>query len=189
MWQQGRDEHTSFWDLSADGAIVSIILGNIVGNVGFEIVTAAIMKHSIFGWVTPCILVVHRRFKGTYYLHLQVRSVSWPSHSKKQAASRTVSCRSQWRRGLSNTGNMGSNPTQGMDVCLRLFCVCIVLCVGSGFATGSSPVQGVLPTILDQETEAKRSVSRMPCASSGSNRNKNKETEEVVSWLITYYVN
>jgi hypothetical protein len=23
---------------------------------------------------------------------------------------------------------VGSNPTRGMDVCLRLFCVCIVLC-------------------------------------------------------------
>jgi hypothetical protein len=32
----------------------------------------------------------------------------------------------------SNTGVVGSNPTRGMDVCLRLFCVCVVLCVGSG---------------------------------------------------------
>jgi hypothetical protein len=46
----------------------------------------------------------------------------------------------------SNTGDVGSNPTQGMDVCVRLFCVCAVLCVGSGFATGLSPLQGVLPT-------------------------------------------
>jgi hypothetical protein len=29
---------------------------------------------------------------------------------------------------------------------VRLFCVCVVLCVGSGLATGSSPVQGVLPS-------------------------------------------
>jgi hypothetical protein len=28
----------------------------------------------------------------------------------------------------SNTGIVGSNPTQGMDVCLRLICVCVVLC-------------------------------------------------------------
>jgi hypothetical protein len=34
-----------------------------------------------------------------------------------------------------------------MDVCVRLFCACVVLCVGSGFATGWSPVQGVLPTL------------------------------------------
>jgi hypothetical protein len=47
----------------------------------------------------------------------------------------------------SNTGNMGSNPTPGMDVCVRLFCVCVVLCVGSGLATGWSPVQGVPPTV------------------------------------------
>jgi hypothetical protein len=28
----------------------------------------------------------------------------------------------------SNTGTVGSNPTQGMDVSLRLFCVYVVLC-------------------------------------------------------------
>jgi hypothetical protein len=32
----------------------------------------------------------------------------------------------------SNSGILGSNPTQGMDVCVRLFGVC----VGSGLATG-----------------------------------------------------
>jgi hypothetical protein len=36
----------------------------------------------------------------------------------------------------SNTGIVSLNPTRGMDVCVRLFYVCIVLCVGSGFATG-----------------------------------------------------
>jgi hypothetical protein len=36
----------------------------------------------------------------------------------------------------SNTGIVDSNPTQGMDVCLRLFCVCVVVCVGSGLASG-----------------------------------------------------
>jgi hypothetical protein len=45
----------------------------------------------------------------------------------------------------SNTGTMGSNPTQGM----RLFCVYVILCIGSGLATGWSPVQGVLSTVLD----------------------------------------
>jgi hypothetical protein len=47
----------------------------------------------------------------------------------------------------SNAAIVGSNPTQGIDVCVRLFCVCFVLCVGSGLATGWSPVQGVLPTV------------------------------------------
>jgi hypothetical protein len=36
----------------------------------------------------------------------------------------------------SNAMIVGSNFTQGMDVCVRLFCVCVILCVGSGLATG-----------------------------------------------------
>jgi hypothetical protein len=44
----------------------------------------------------------------------------------------------------SNTGIVGSYPTQGMDVRLWLFFICIV-CVGSDLAMGWSPVQGVLP--------------------------------------------
>jgi hypothetical protein len=46
-----------------------------------------------------------------------------------------------------NTGILVSNPTQSMDVCVRLFCVCVVMCVGSGLVTGWSPVQGVLPNV------------------------------------------
>jgi hypothetical protein len=34
-----------------------------------------------------------------------------------------------------------------MDVCLPLFSVCVVPCVGSDLATGLSPVQEVLPTL------------------------------------------
>jgi hypothetical protein len=53
-------------------------------------------------------------------------------------------CRSLWPRGLrhetvfsrSNARIVGSNTTPGMDDCVRLFCVCVVLCVGSGLATG-----------------------------------------------------
>jgi hypothetical protein len=36
----------------------------------------------------------------------------------------------------SNAAIVGSSPTQGMVVCVRSFCVCVVLCVGSGLATG-----------------------------------------------------
>jgi hypothetical protein len=43
----------------------------------------------------------------------------------------------------SNTGIVTSNPTRGMDVCVRLFCACVVLCVGSSLAMD----QGVLPTV------------------------------------------
>jgi hypothetical protein len=43
---------------------------------------------------------------------------------------------------------MGSNPTQGMDVWrVCVYSVCVVLCVGSGLATGSSLVQGALPSV------------------------------------------
>jgi hypothetical protein len=36
---------------------------------------------------------------------------------------------------------VGSNPCWGIAVSVRLFCVCAVLCAGSGLATGWSPVQ------------------------------------------------
>jgi hypothetical protein len=35
-----------------------------------------------------------------------------------------------------NAGIVGSNPSQGMDVCVRLLSVYIVLFAGSGLATG-----------------------------------------------------
>jgi hypothetical protein len=47
----------------------------------------------------------------------------------------------------SNTGIVGSNPTSGTDVWVRLFCVRAVLCGGSGLATSWSPNQGVLSTL------------------------------------------
>jgi hypothetical protein len=47
----------------------------------------------------------------------------------------------------SNTGILVSNSTRGMDIFLRFFCVCVVLCVASGLATSWSPVKGVLSTV------------------------------------------
>jgi hypothetical protein len=35
-----------------------------------------------------------------------------------------------------------------MDVCVRLFCVCVVLCVGSCTATSWTPAQGALSIYL-----------------------------------------
>jgi hypothetical protein len=58
-----------------------------------------------------------------------------------------VAVRSKARFARSNTGIVGSNPNRGMDVCVRLFYVCVVLYVGSVLATGLSPVQGVLSTV------------------------------------------
>jgi hypothetical protein len=39
----------------------------------------------------------------------------------------------------SNTGVVGSNPIQGIDIYVRLFCVCVVLCVGSGLGDSLIP--------------------------------------------------
>jgi hypothetical protein len=57
------------------------------------------------------------------------------------------------------TGILNSNPTQCRDVCVRLFCVCDVLCAGSGLAMGCSPFYGALPT-RNQETEKAVSVQQ-----------------------------
>jgi hypothetical protein len=53
----------------------------------------------------------------------------------------------------SNTGIVGSNHTQGMDVCMRLFCVSFVLCRQRP-CDGLIPVQGVL--VLKNWSETKR---------------------------------
>jgi hypothetical protein len=55
----------------------------------------------------------------------------WNSNRNKGPI--TVAVRSEARP---NVGIVGSNPTQGMDACVRLFCVCVVLCLGSGRAAG-----------------------------------------------------
>jgi hypothetical protein len=63
------------------------------------------------------------------------------------------SCRSQWPRGQTHEP---SSPAQTLGlwvrvqldawICVRLFCVCVVLCVGMGLSTGWSQVEGILPT-------------------------------------------
>jgi hypothetical protein len=47
-----------------------------------------------------------------------------------------------------------------MDAYVRLFCVCIVLCVGSGLATGCSPVRGLLLTVYKIKKVRKRRRSK-----------------------------
>jgi hypothetical protein len=78
-------------------------------------------------------------------------------------------CRSQWPRGLMQElpslartlESWDRIPLKVMDVCVRLFCVCVVLCVGSGPATGISPVQGVLPTVYRIKKLQKKTAE--PC--------------------------
>jgi hypothetical protein len=86
----------------------------------------------------------------------------------------------------SNGGIVGSNPTQGMDVCVRLFCVYVVLCVGSGLSTGWSPVQGVLQTVLRlsnwSETKRFTDVLRFEVWATGK---KEREREGSIFWYVT----
>jgi hypothetical protein len=73
---------------------------------------------------------------GNIYWHILKRPITVAAESKAWTV-----------LAISNTGIVGSNPTRGMDVCVRLFCVYVVLCVGSSLERGSSLVQGVLPSV------------------------------------------
>jgi hypothetical protein len=53
-------------------------------------------------------------------------------------------------------------------VYLYVYSVFMLACVGRGLAMSWSLVQGVLPTVLDKETEVKREVSWMPHVSVGA---------------------
>jgi hypothetical protein len=81
--------------------------------------------------------------------------------------------RSQWPRGLrhkpsSPARTLGSwvrIPLGAWMFDVRLFCVCVVLCVGSGLETGWSPAQWVLPTVytikkLKKSPRSTRAVDR-----------------------------
>jgi hypothetical protein len=65
-----------------------------------------------------------------------------------------------------DTGIVGSNHTRGMDVYMYVYVysMFVLSCVDRGLAMSWSLIQGVLPTVLDKETEVKREVSWMPHA-------------------------
>jgi hypothetical protein len=75
---------------------------------------------------------------------------------------------SQWLRGLrhevfarSNSAVMDSNPSEGMDICGRVYPVYVVLYIGSALATGLSLGQGALPSVQNNyETEEKVRVQQ-----------------------------
>jgi ABC-type Fe3+-siderophore transport system permease subunit len=69
-------------------------------------------------------------------------------------------CRSQWPRGLMNCLLSLERRDRGFEshsrhgcLCVRLFCICVVLCVGSGLAMCWSLVQGVLRTVSSAKVE------------------------------------
>jgi hypothetical protein len=67
------------------------------------------------------------------------RVLRWPITVAARSKAWTVFARS-------NTGIVGSNPTRCLNICVRVFCIC-VLCIGSCLVTDWSPAQGVLPTV------------------------------------------
>jgi hypothetical protein len=97
--------------------------------------------------IVPRLLASGLSFRQITDFIVQKRYISaiwllWPITVSARSKAWTVFTRS-------NAGIVGSNLTQGMDVYVRLFCVYVVLCVGSGLATGWSPGRGALPTVYD----------------------------------------
>jgi hypothetical protein len=93
----------------------------------------------------------------------------------------TVAERSKaWMSSLART----PGPWVRMDVwCLWYVCVFLCLCTGRGLATSWSPVQGVLPTVLDLVTEVKRKVSwRRPRTELGCRARGKKKSRPW--WLV-----
>jgi hypothetical protein len=64
-----------------------------------------------------------------HYVNVHGKRLAWPITVAERSKVGTIFARS-------NAGIVGSNPTEGMDVCVPLFCVDAVLCVGRGLATG-----------------------------------------------------
>jgi hypothetical protein len=86
------------------------------------------------------------------YLHLSSKTRDFTcTGTKSLPITVATQCKAWAVFACLNTGIMGSNQTRGMDVSVRLFCVCFILCVGSGLAMDWSPVQGVLPTVWSQK--------------------------------------
>jgi hypothetical protein len=70
-----------------------------------------------------------------------------------------------------------------IDVYVCLLCVC-VLCVGSGLATGWSPIQRVLPTAYKiKEVKNRPESDKWPQSHNNNNNNNNRLCGLVVTWL------
>jgi hypothetical protein len=113
--------------------------------------------------VTCAYLMVRRTYRSGFCTDDTIRSTS---NVCIFATAEYEAGRSQWLRSRertvfarSNTVSWVRNPTRGMDVRVR-YSVCAVLCVGSGLATGLSPVQGVLPTVYRIKELKKRPRSK-----------------------------
>jgi hypothetical protein len=64
-------------------------------------------------------------------MYFQIRTTSIPKNVPTLMSQFEMFNKIQWRYNAFarlNTGIVGSNPDRGMDVSLRLFCFCVVLC-------------------------------------------------------------
>jgi hypothetical protein len=95
-------------------------------------------RHNLFNVPIKCIWVVYRIILS---ITVAARSKEWAAFSR------------------SNPGFMGSNPTPGLDVCVRLFYVCVVPSVDRGLTTDWSPVHGVLQTVYKKQKKNLRGLS------------------------------
>jgi hypothetical protein len=114
--------------------------------------------------------------------------ICFPSSSNSVKQKACVISPSQWPRCVRHEMSPPAR-TLGSWVWISLkarmyLCVYSVFVLGSGLATGWSPVQEVLPT------EVKQSVSRMPYAPSGSNRNRKGRVWDVFMgcWFFGTFV-
>jgi hypothetical protein len=121
------------------------------------------LKYWMDNWISSAktSIINHRRInRATFKIHVRPSGrnrvqIIWPIFFLKfgmvdlYELPITVTARSMaWTVfARSKTGIVVSNPTRRRAVCVRLFCVCVALCIGSGLATGWSPIQGILPTV------------------------------------------
>jgi hypothetical protein len=89
--------------------------------------------------------------------------------------------------GCSNAGIVGSNSTRGMDVSVSLFCVCVVLRVGSGLETGWSPVQGDISTVLGLRNWSERKCFTDALCSKWEIQERERKKERGTSYEAPYY--
>jgi hypothetical protein len=64
------------------------------------------------------------------------------------------------------------------------FCVCVVMCLGRGLSTSWSPVQAVLPSVNNQETEQSALCSKV-----GAKRRKKRKQWYLMAFVLTTAAN
>jgi hypothetical protein len=116
------------------------------GNLGFEVLTAVIMKSTIFWDIMPCSpLKVNRWFGREYRLHLQGQRISrainqWASRLTFNELDGVISQKTVILNGI-----LGAYPSRSMNVCV--ISVFMLFCVWRDLAMGRSSSQEVQSNI------------------------------------------